>query len=71
MCPDTSHIMRDVIAPLFDNGIASLMRLHYYAYGKVTEGSGGELRCQHGPTECKVNRYLNCAQVRTHLAHMI
>lgn len=29
----------------------------YIAYGKVKEG-----QCQHGPVECKYNRYINCAQ---------
>lgn len=61
LCPDTTHAIRDVIAPLFTNGVSDLMNLHYHAYGKVQETSSG-LQCQHGPMECKINRYLNCAQ---------
>ncbi|GAB4824182.1 hypothetical protein N2152v2_011228 [Parachlorella kessleri] len=61
LCPDTTHAIVDVIGPLFTNGIASIMKLHYYAYGKVRETESG-LQCQHGPLECKMNRYLNCAQ---------
>jgi hypothetical protein len=61
LCPDTTHAIHDVIAPLFQNGIAGIMKLRYHAYGKVQESEQG-LRCQHGPLECKINRYLNCAQ---------
>lgn len=41
LCPDTTHAIRDVIAPLFTNGVSDLMNLHYHAYGKVQETSSG------------------------------
>ena len=137
LCPDTTHAIKDVIGPLFSNGISELIELRYWAYGKVREtgdglqvsGASTRLRCalctlrgvrpcvhvcgrviagcchllrlraaeqteqrlfpavaqqphhlcdgapltaallrpgpqcQHGAMECKINRYLNCAQV--------
>lgn len=47
----------DILTPMFDNGIAQLMDLHYIAYGNVRGG-----QCQHGPIECKYNKVINCAQ---------
>lgn len=29
LCPDCQHMVRDVLAPLFKNGVADLMRLRY------------------------------------------
>lgn len=57
LCPDCQHMVRDILQPLFDSGVADLARLRYIAYGKVKDGV-----CQHGATECKFNRYINCAQ---------
>uniref|UniRef100_A0A1D2A1E0 Gamma-interferon-inducible lysosomal thiol reductase n=2 Tax=Auxenochlorella protothecoides TaxID=3075 RepID=A0A1D2A1E0_AUXPR len=57
LCPDCRHMVLDVLAPLYENGVAQLMHLKYIAYGKVKDG-----QCQHGTVECKYNRYINCAQ---------
>jgi interferon gamma-inducible protein 30 len=51
----------DVLDPMFKDGTADLMNLHYIAWGKVRR-DGNQLNCQHGPDECQYNRYINCAQ---------
>ncbi len=64
LCPDCQHMVRDVLNPLFSNGISKLMELRYIAYGNVRGdlSKGDEIVCQHGAEECKYNRYINCAQ---------
>lgn len=65
LCPDTQHIILDVLAPMFDNGLSEYIDLTYYSYGKAkpaADSASGGINCQHGPTECKYNRYMNCAQ---------
>jgi interferon gamma-inducible protein 30 len=64
LCPDCQHMVRDVLAPLFDNGVSKLMELRYIAYGNVRGDltKGEQISCQHGAEECKYNRYINCAQ---------
>ncbi|KAK2076284.1 hypothetical protein QBZ16_001216 [Prototheca wickerhamii] len=57
LCPDCKHMVEDILAPMFESGVADLMTLKYVAYGKVKDG-----QCQHGPRECLFNRYINCAQ---------
>lgn len=41
LCPDTNRLIHDVLGPLFDNGIAGLMKLRYFAYGKARQGRDG------------------------------
>jgi hypothetical protein len=41
LCPDTTRLIHGVLAPLFSNGIAGLMKLRYVAYGKATESPSG------------------------------
>jgi hypothetical protein len=62
LCPDCQHMVMDVLSPIFENGISNLMKLRYVASGNVRNTSSGSLQCQHGPSECKFNRYINCAQ---------
>lgn len=64
LCPDCRHMVMDVLAPLFSNGVSKLMELRYIAYGNVRGDltKGEEISCQHGADECKYNRYINCAQ---------
>ncbi|EFN56067.1 hypothetical protein CHLNCDRAFT_145552 [Chlorella variabilis] len=62
LCPDCQHMVRDVLQPLFDNGVAKLMGLTYYAFGNVKNTSDGGFAYQHGPAEGKYNRHILCAQ---------
>jgi len=64
LCPDCKHMVMDVLAPLFSNGVSKLMELRYIAYGNVRGDltKGDKISCQHGADECKYNRYINCAQ---------
>ena len=68
LCPDCQHMVLDILAPMFDNGIADFMNLTYIAYGNVKENvqDDGKIQCQHGPVECRFNRYINCAQNEKH-----
>lgn len=43
-------MVRDILSPLFDNGVAPLMHLTYHAFGNVKNGSDGAFVYQHGPS---------------------
>ncbi|KAI7839599.1 hypothetical protein COHA_006666 [Chlorella ohadii] len=62
LCPDCQHMVRDVLAPMFSNGIADLIDLRYHAFGNVRNNSDGSWSYQHGDNEGKYNRYILCAQ---------
>jgi interferon gamma-inducible protein 30 len=62
LCPDCQHMVRDVLGPMFSNGIADLIDLRYHAFGNVHNNSDGSWRYQHGDNEGKYNRYILCAQ---------
>ncbi|PSC74983.1 Gamma-interferon-inducible lysosomal thiol reductase [Micractinium conductrix] len=64
LCPDCQHMVRDVLEPMFETGVAAVMDLRYVAFGNVRNNSDGTFAYQHGPAEGKYNRHILCAQHR-------
>lgn len=48
LCPTLQHMVRDVLAPMFSNGVAALADIRYIAFGNVRNRSDGGYAYQHG-----------------------
>ncbi|KAK9807369.1 hypothetical protein WJX73_007815 [Symbiochloris irregularis] len=67
-CPYCAHFTVTDVAPMFENGLSDLITFRYIAWGNAKNFTKPEgqrnISCQHGKTECELNRLISCA---THL----
>jgi len=61
LCPFCRAFTLHKLAPLFDNGVSSLMDLKLVPWGNARgQPAAKNVTCQHGPAECSYNRVLGC-----------
>ncbi|KAL6762951.1 gamma interferon inducible lysosomal thiol reductase-domain-containing protein [Haematococcus lacustris] len=63
LCPYCRAFTLDTLEPMFNKGVAKLMKLELVPWGNARLSPGpGNLTwsCQHGETECRLNSLLSC-----------
>ncbi|CAG0894947.1 unnamed protein product [Darwinula stevensoni] len=69
LCPDSRNFVLNQLQPTFNILPSNIMSTSYIPYGKaetITNHDGTySFKCQHGPEECRKNRYHACGLVQT------
>ncbi|PFH37886.1 gamma interferon inducible lysosomal thiol reductase (GILT) protein [Besnoitia besnoiti] len=60
MCPFCQRLITEQLSRIMRSDIADYIDLRLYPYGNAVE-RGGEIKCQHGPDECHLNKVSACA----------
>ncbi|KAF6216300.1 hypothetical protein GE061_000640 [Apolygus lucorum] len=63
-CPDSKRFFGNQLTPMM-NKIGDYIELELHPYGKATTNqTTGEFKCQHGPSECALNKIDACGIAR-------
>lgn len=60
-CPGCRDFIENMLEPALGQGLGEAVDLEMVPYGNAKHVAGGSIRCQHGPLECTLNRWEQCA----------
>ena len=60
-CPGCRDFIEHTLLPALGQGLGDAVDLEMVPYGNAKHVAGGGIECQHGPLECTLNRWEQCA----------
>ncbi|KAL3694914.1 hypothetical protein R1sor_008565 [Riccia sorocarpa] len=61
LCPYCANFAVNYLSKFFQNGLIDIVELRVIPYGNARIYGGGDIVCQHGEDECKLNIIQSCA----------